>query len=85
MHSVALLGGGLHPILAGEQQSPSTVFYSATVVGEEALGEDILQPIVSYSVQYNQQHDRTLVFLHSHTFSMSKRRRTQWKWVPVIL
>ena len=54
------------------------MFYLATVVGEEALGEyiqQLLQPIVSYSVQYNQQYDRTLVVLHSHTFSMSKRRR----------
>ena len=77
----------MRPIQAGEQQSPSAVFYSATVVGEEALGEDIqqlLQPIVSYSVQYNQQHDHTLVVLNSHTFSMSKRRRTRWKGVPVI-
>ena len=75
------------PIQAGEQQSPCAVFHSTTVVGEEALGEDIqqlLQPIVSYSVQYNQQHDRTLVVLHSLTFSMSKRRRTRWKGVPVI-
>ena len=65
----------------------SAVFYSATVVGEAALGEDmqqLLQPIVSYSVQYNQQHNCTLVVLHSHTFSMSKRRRTRWKGVPVI-
>ena len=69
----------LRPLQAGEQQSPSAVFYSATVVGEEALGEDIqqlLQPIVSYSVHYNQQHDRTLVVLNSQTISMSKRRRT---------
>ena len=72
MHSVTLLGGEeLRPVQAGEQQSPSAVFYSATVVGEEALGEDkqqLLQLIVSYSVQYNQQHDRTLVVLNSHTF-----------------
>ena len=80
MHSVTLLGGEeLRPIQAGEQQSPSAVFYLATVVGEEALGEDIqqlLQLILSYSVQYSQQHNRTLVVLYSHTFSMSKRRRT---------
>ena len=54
-HSVTLLGGEeLRPIQGGEQQSPSAVFYSATVIGEEALGEDmqqLLQPIVSYSVQ----------------------------------
>ena len=79
MHSVTLLGGEeLHPIKACEQQSASAVFYSATVVSEEALGEDIqqlLQLVVSYSVQYNQQYDHTLVVLHSHTFSMSKRRR----------
>ena len=82
MHSVTLLGGEeLRPIQAGEQQNPSAVVYSATVVLKEALGE---QPIVSYSVQYNQQYDRTLVVLHSHTFSMSKRRRTRWKGVPVI-
>ena len=67
MNSVTLLGGDeLPPIQAGEQQSPSAVFYSATV------GEDIQQPIVSYSVQYNQQYDCTLVVLHSLTFSMSK-------------
>ena len=78
--TVTLLGGEeLRPIQGCEQQSPSAVFYSATVVGEEALGEDIqllLQSIVSYGVQYNQQHDRTLVVLNSRTFSMSKRRRT---------
>ena len=82
-----LSGEELRPIQAGEQQSPSAVFYSATVVGIEALGEGIqqlLQPIVSQSVQYNQQHNLTLVVLHSHTFSMSKRRRTCWKGVPVI-
>ena len=48
--------------MSSEQQSPSAVFYSATVVGEEALGGDIqqlLQPIVSYSVQYNQQYHHT--------------------------
>ena len=88
MHSVTPLGGEeLRPIQAGEQQSPSAMFYSATVVGEAALGEDIqqlLQLIVSYSVQYNQQHNRTLVVLHSHAFSMSKRRRTQWKKVPAM-
>ena len=73
MDSVTLLGGEeLSPIQAGEQQSPSAVFYSATV------GEDIQQPIVSYSVQYNQQYDCTLVVLHSLAFSMSKRRR-RWK------
>ena len=39
MHSVTLLGGEeLRPIQAGEQQSPSAVFYSAT---EDALGEDL--------------------------------------------
>ena len=73
--------------IQSRQQSPSAVFYSATVVGEEALGEDLqqlLQPIVSYSVQYSQQHDCTLVVLNSHTFSMSKRRRTRWKGVPVM-
>ena len=63
MHSVTLLSGEkLCPIQACEQQSPSAVFYSATVLGEEVIGEDIqqlLQPIVSYSVQYNQQYDRT--------------------------
>ena len=52
MHSFILLSGEeLRPIQAGEQQSPSAVFYSATVVGEEDLDEDIqqlLQPIVSY-------------------------------------
>ena len=75
MDSVTLLGGEeLPPIQAGEQQSPSAVFYSATV------GEDIQQPIVSYSVQYNQQYDCTLVVLHSLAFSMSKRRR-RWKGV----
>ena len=88
MHSDTLLGGEeLRPIQGGEQQSPSAVFYSARVVGEEALGEDIqqlLQRIVSYSVQYNQQYDHTFVILHSHTFSMSKRRTTRWKGVPVI-
>ena len=87
MHSVTLLGGEeLHPIQAGKQ-SPSAVVYSATVVSKDALGEDIqdlLQLIVSYSVQYNQQYDCMLVVLHSHTFSMSKRRRTRWKGVPVI-
>ena len=79
MHSVTLLGGEeLRLIQAGEQQSPSAVFYSATVICGEALGEDIqqlLQPIVSCSVQYNQQYNRTWVVPHSHTFSMSKRRR----------
>ena len=66
------------------KQRPSAVVYSATVVGKEALGEDIQQlllPIVSYSVQ---QYDRTLVILHSHTFSTSKMGRTRWKKVPVI-
>ena len=70
MHSVTLLSGEeLCPIQAGEQQSPGAVFYSATVVGEEALGEDIqqlLQMIVSYSAISN-------TIAHS-TFSMSKRR-----------
>ena len=38
MHSVTLLSGEeLRPIQAGEQQSPSAVVYSATVVGEETL------------------------------------------------
>ena len=86
MHSVTLLGGE-ELRLSSEQQSSSAVFYSATVVGEEALGEDIqqlLQPIVSCSVQYNQQYDRTWVVPRSHTFSMSKRRRRQWRGVPVI-
>ena len=41
--------------MSSEQRSPSAVHvvYSATVVSEEALGEDIqqlLQPVVSYSV-----------------------------------
>ena len=48
--------------MSSEQRSPSAVFYSATVVDEEALGEDVqqlLQPIVSYSVQYNQQYHHT--------------------------
>ena len=54
---------------------------STRIVGEDR--QQLLQPIVSYSVQYNQQYDRTLV-VHSHTFSMSKRRRTRWKGVPVI-
>ena len=89
MHSVTLLSGEeLRPIQAGEQQSPSAVVYSATVDGEETLSEDIqqlLRPILSYSVQYNQQYNRTLVVLHSHTFSMSKRRRRRWKGVPVIV
>ena len=47
----------------------SAVFCSAAVVGEEALGEDTqqsLHPIVSYSVQYNQQYDCTLVVLHAY-------------------
>ena len=83
MHSVTLLGGEeLRPIQGGEQQNPSAVFYSATVVGEEAVGEDIqqlLQPIASYSAQYNRRYDCTFAILHSHTFSMSKRRRTRWK------
>ena len=87
MHSVTVLGGEeLCAIEACEQQSPGAVFYSAKVVSEEALGEDIqqvLQLIVSYSVQYNQQYNHTLVVLHSHTFSMSKRRRRRWKGVPV--
>ena len=61
MDSVTLLGGEeLPPIQAGEQQSPSAVFYSATV------GEDIQQPIVSYSAQYNQQYDCTLFYIPSH-------------------
>ena len=43
MHSVTLLGGEeLCPIQADEQQSPSAVFYSATVVGEEALAIEFL-------------------------------------------
>ena len=84
MHSVTLPGGEeLRPIQAGEQQSPSALVYSATVVGKEDM-QQLLQLIVSYSVQYNQQYDRTLVVLHSHTFSMSKRRGTRWKGVPVI-
>ena len=48
--------------MSSEHRSPRAVFCSATVVGEEALGEDIqqlLQPIVSYSVQYNQQYHHT--------------------------
>ena len=69
------------------QRSPRAVVYSPTVVGEEALGEDniqqLLQPIVSYIVQYNQQYIPSHV-LHPHTFSMSKRRRRRWKGVPVI-
>ena len=37
VNSVTLLGGEeLRPVQAGEQQSPSAVFYSTTVVGEEA-------------------------------------------------
>ena len=51
MHSSSLLSGEeLRPIQADERQSTSAVFYSATVAGEEALGEDIqqlLQMIVS--------------------------------------
>ena len=48
--------------MSSQQRCPSAVVYSATVVGEEALGEDIqqlLQPVVSYSVQYNQQYHHT--------------------------
>ena len=88
MHSVTLLGGEeLRPIQAGEQQSPSAVFYLATVVGEEALGEDIqqlLQPILSYSVPVQsatQLHIGRSTFPH---ISMSKRRRTCWKGMPMI-
>ena len=71
MHSLTLLNGEkLRPIQASEQQSPRAVFYSATVVGEEWLvkrlcedTQQLLQPIVSYSVQYNQQYDRTFYIL----------------------
>ena len=45
---------------------------AATVVCEEALGEDIeqlLQPIVSYSVQYNQQNNRTF-YIPTHFQSL---------------
>ena len=48
----------LRPIQAGEQQRPSAVFYSATVVGKEALGEDIqqlLQTIVSEEECYSKR------------------------------
>ena len=48
MNSNATLLCGEELRLSSEQQSPSAVFYSATVVGEETLGEDIqhlLQPI----------------------------------------
>ena len=47
-------------IQVGEQQSPSVVFCSATVIGEEAHGEGVqqlLQMIVIYSVQYSQRYD----------------------------
>ena len=48
MNSNATLLCGEELRLSSEQQSPSAVFYSATVVGEETRGEDIqhlLQPI----------------------------------------
>ena len=81
MHSVALLGEELRPIQGGEQQSPSAVFYSATVVDEEALGEDIQDTPNDSVLQctVHQQYDCTLVILHSHTFSMSKRRSCRYK------
>ena len=41
------------------------MFYSATVLGEEALGEGIHQQMVSYSVQYNQQYDR-MFYIPTH-------------------
>ena len=60
MHSVTPLSGEeLRPIQAGEQQSPSAVFYSATVVGEVALGEDIqqlLQPTVYSTISNTLTH-----------------------------
>ena len=58
--------------MSSEQQSPSAVVYSATVVGEEALGEDIqqfLQPVVSYSVQYNQQYHH-MFYIPTHFFNV---------------
>ena len=71
MNSVTLLSGEeLRPIQAGEQQSPSAVFYSTTVVGEEARAQQLLQTIVSYSVLIS-THSHTL---DSHTFSKQCRR-----------
>ena len=68
MHSVTLLGGEkLRPIQAGEQQSPSAVFYSAIVVGEEALGEDIQQLLkrlavtVTHGAFTPRQHNATAI------------------------
>ena len=52
LHSVTLFSGEeLRPIQAGNSKIQVQWVYSATVVGEEALVEDIQH----YSVQYNQE------------------------------
>ena len=66
------IGEELHPIQA---ENPSAVFYSATVVGEEALGEDIQQLLQPSVLQCTVQSAIPSHILHPHTFSMSKRRR----------